>query len=162
MISTLLDSVELSGSPLSTRRVTKGLSCMKKKKMCGGCGLHLDLISFSKESLKPDGLNSRCRNCDSIRNKQWRRSSKQRFASEEYRAKRRIISYAHVAKFPQKQTARVAVANALRTGKLVKLKCQERGCKEKETQAHHIDYKYALTVVWLCIKHHEEIHHKVT
>lgn len=33
MISTLLDSVELSGSPLSTRRVTKELSCMAHKKV---------------------------------------------------------------------------------------------------------------------------------
>lgn len=35
-MTTLLDSVELSGSPLSTRRVTKGLSCMKKIKLTQG------------------------------------------------------------------------------------------------------------------------------
>jgi len=36
MISTLLDSVELSGSHLSTRVVTKGLSCMRKIKLTQG------------------------------------------------------------------------------------------------------------------------------
>jgi len=43
MISTLLDSVELSGSLLSTREVTKGLRCMKEIKGSGNMPVELSL-----------------------------------------------------------------------------------------------------------------------
>lgn len=36
--------------------------------------------------------------------------------------------------------------------------CKE--CGEKKTQAHHPDYSKPLDIIWLCKKHHAELHYK--
>ena len=45
---------------------------------------------------------------------------------------------------------------AIKAGKLLKLPCF--CCGDLETEAHHPDYSAPLDVVWLCKKHHQEIH----
>jgi hypothetical protein len=56
---------------------------------------------------------------------------------------------------PVKRAAHIAVANALKTGALVRLPCD--GCGRK-AQAHHDDYSKPLSVRWLCASHHSEWH----
>jgi hypothetical protein len=58
-------------------------------------------------------------------------------------------------KYPEKVTARVKVRDALKSGKLTKMSCF---CGEEESQAHHDDYSKPLDVIWLCRRHHKEIH----
>lgn len=55
-----------------------------------------------------------------------------------------------------KRAAHVAVGNALRSGKLIKGKCEK--CGSLKVQAHHGDYTRPLCVTWLCAKHHREEH----
>ncbi len=57
---------------------------------------------------------------------------------------------------PEKVSARQAVADALRAGKLVKRPCAK--CDDPNAEAHHPDYSKPLYVVWLCSLHHREIH----
>ena len=57
---------------------------------------------------------------------------------------------------PEKRKAHTAVANAIRSGKLVSLPCSE--CGETKTEAHHYAYDMPLDVIWLCRKHHKQLH----
>ena len=59
-------------------------------------------------------------------------------------------------KYPERYAARNAVKNAIDRGELAKLPCWV--CGETEVQGHHSDYDSPLEVVWLCKKHHDEIH----
>lgn len=55
-----------------------------------------------------------------------------------------------------KQNARKKLARALKSGKVKKLPC--RDCNELNVEAHHPDYSKPMEVIWLCKKHHGEIH----
>jgi ribosomal protein S27AE len=73
-----------------------------------------------------------------------------RAAASEYQRKRR-------AKYPGKNKARNAVANAVRDGRLIRQPCEV--CGDQKTQAHHDDYRRPLAVRWMCFKCHREIEH---
>ena len=60
-------------------------------------------------------------------------------------------------KYPDKQKAKTAVANAIRLGKLKRLPCSQ--CSNVKSQAHHSDYTKPLEVVWLCQQCHTKQHH---
>lgn len=60
------------------------------------------------------------------------------------------------AAHPEKKKAAQIVNNALRYGKLDRWPCQV--CGEEKVEAHHADYSNPLGVVWLCVKHHKEVH----
>lgn len=47
------------------------------------------------------------------------------------------------------------VARALRDGSLTRGKCW---CGSLRVEAHHPDYAEPLTVIWLCRRHHLELH----
>ena len=51
------------------------------------------------------------------------------------------------------------VNHAIRTGKLFKMPCVK--CGEVVAEAHHPDYTKPLNVIWLCRKHHKELHRSV-
>lgn len=68
----------------------------------------------------------------------------------EYARKRR-------EKFPEKSRARDMVNNAVKSGKLIKLPCEECG-STKRVNGHHDDYSKPLKVVWLCPQHHKLKH----
>lgn len=57
---------------------------------------------------------------------------------------------------PEKRKAHIAVSNAISNGKLVSLPCSE--CGETKTEAHHYAYDMPLDVIWLCRKHHTQLH----
>lgn len=58
----------------------------------------------------------------------------------------------------EKRKAANAVSSALRSGKIIKKPCIK--CGNKKVQGHHYDYNKPLDVIWLCKKHHSEIHRK--
>lgn len=55
-----------------------------------------------------------------------------------------------------KDLARKKLKYALKTGKLKKKSCKK--CGSKLSEGHHPDYSKPLSVVWLCRKHHREVH----
>lgn len=57
---------------------------------------------------------------------------------------------------PERREAHKAVASAIRSGKLVSLPCSE--CGETKADAHHYAYDMPLDVIWLCRKHHTQLH----
>lgn len=55
----------------------------------------------------------------------------------------------------EKLQAHAAVRQALRTGELHRGKCW---CGSLRVEAHHDDYTAPLAVVWLCRRHHQQLH----
>ncbi len=56
----------------------------------------------------------------------------------------------------KKRAAYDAVQYAIKTGKLTKKPCH---CGKKKAEAHHENYNEPLLVVWLCVRHHNELHY---
>jgi hypothetical protein len=62
----------------------------------------------------------------------------------------------YVKNNPEKIMARAMLNNAVRDGKVKKYPCIK--CGDIKSQAHHCDYLLPFDVIWLCAKHHREIH----
>lgn len=61
-----------------------------------------------------------------------------------------------IERYPERVKARSIIAQSLRKGDIVRLPCVK--CGDPKAQAHHEDYSKPLDVIWLCRKHHREIH----
>lgn len=61
----------------------------------------------------------------------------------------------------QKRKIREKTRAAVRAGKLKKKPCEVDGCNETLVIAHHKTYDDPLDVVWLCYKHHAELHEQL-
>ena len=61
-------------------------------------------------------------------------------------------------RYPERAIARDAMRQKIRSGKIVRQPCSV--CGEKNAQSHHINYERPFDIVWLCVKHHSEIHQK--
>jgi hypothetical protein len=73
-------------------------------------------------------------------------------------AQRREITKRWLATYPDRRRAQVAVANAIRDGRLQKWPvCAIPEC-DRTPEAHHPDYGRPLDVVWLCRPHHKQAH----
>jgi hypothetical protein len=55
-----------------------------------------------------------------------------------------------------RHNVRRTTRRAIKSGKLFKQPCW--CCGDEESEAHHPDYSAPLDVVWLCKKHHREVH----
>lgn len=55
-----------------------------------------------------------------------------------------------------RRKAHVALNNAIRDGRLHRMPCAI--CGDAEVEGHHPDYSAPLDVVWLCNKHHVQLH----
>ncbi|MDR3173790.1 MAG: hypothetical protein LBU19_06040 [Treponema sp.] len=59
-------------------------------------------------------------------------------------------------KYPEKATAVKILGDAVRSGKIIRRPCEI--CGNQKSEGHHRDYTKPLDVIWLCRKHHIEIH----
>ncbi len=57
---------------------------------------------------------------------------------------------------PNRYAAGIALSRAVRDGTLIKQPCFV--CGETVVEGHHPDYDKPLAVVWLCVKHHKQLH----
>lgn len=69
---------------------------------------------------------------------------------KELRKKRRMENM-------EKYRARYKIKNAIEYGQLKRLPCVV--CKNPKSEGHHPDYSKPLDVIFLCLKHHRELHH---
>lgn len=56
----------------------------------------------------------------------------------------------------KRRKARFLVNRGVKKGTLIKLDCEE--CGDPKSEAHHLDYDKPLEVIWLCFKHHRQLH----
>ena len=143
-------------------------------KDCGRCGKRKDASEFYVNRASEDGLTAMCRLCSAEYQKArrerlnaskpegWKKKTEDK-ASYMKAWHEKHPGYMTQAKrdWWNKNRDRMRVKDALRyairTGKVVKLPCQE--CGVQEVEAHHPDYSRPLDVVWLCKEHHMGIHH---
>ena len=115
-------------------------------KQCGKCGIVKDKTDFYRRGIK-GGLDTRCKDCDKARRKNWRVTNNMLAKEkdmERYRQKK--------FEYPEKISARLAVNYAIRKGVLTRGPCGV--CGSSEVEAHHCDYMKPLDISWLCKEHH--------
>lgn len=76
--------------------------------------------------------------------------------SESGRESSRMAKYKWAEKNKIKRAVHIVTGNAIRSGALRKMPCEN--CGEKEVHAHHDDYAKPLDVRWLCPSCHKKWH----
>jgi len=151
---------------------------MGKLKICKKCGESKPLTEYYNHATNKDGKGGSCKDCynkgrytyaknNIDMSRAWQRKyadSKKgtRVRGTYYKNnKSRLFEafYKRAKKLPKEVIkAYSIVVKAKRNGKLIQQYCIE--CGNEKSQAHHEDYSKPLEVIWLCRKHHAELHRK--
>lgn len=146
-------------------------------RQCVRCKRIYPLTDFYKNSRYKDNRDTRCKYCcrkylkerrsryDATR-KAYREKHIEKIATKEkeyeqlpaIKARRSgyMKKYYNDPRLHLRFVARSKVNHQIRSGRLKPQPCVE--CGNAKTQAHHPDYTKPLWVVWLCKKHHTEVH----
>lgn len=135
-------------------------------KRCFKCGVEKPVDSFYRHPMMADGHLGKCKECtkqDVSANYQARRQQYAEYERGRYQRpdrRQKTVEYHRnsVLRNPEKATARNAISNAIRDGKLQKKPCEV--CGNANSEGHHPDYSKPLEVMWLCRTHHLEQHGK--
>ncbi|MCK5610798.1 hypothetical protein KAR91_53490 [Candidatus Pacearchaeota archaeon] len=131
------------------------------EKKCTSCKDIRDRSEFHANRRSSDGLKSLCKSCCRdyvVNNKDKIRPALRAYRQTGKCKQSRSVSKAkYRAKYPQKDKAHSAISRGILAGKIIRQPCQKCGSNEN-IQAHHEDYDKPLDVMWLCIKHHSDIH----
>jgi hypothetical protein len=132
-------------------------------KVCSSCGTEKPESEYTKRKASKDGLASACRECLKERDaKRYEKEREHRIARHKaYMAtpqgkeahKRATEKWKDANKV--RRAAQIILGNALKYKTITRQPCWV--CGEK-AEAHHPDYSRPLDVVWLCKKHHKEVH----
>lgn len=132
-------------------------------KRCKLCKIDKPTESFYIHPLMTDGHLSFCKECK----KKYARNRSRSVVGREYDRFRNttparklwLKKYApkRRAKHYQKYRARMYFGDAMRDGRGPEKKPCEK-CGDTNVHGHHPDYSKPLEVIWLCPKHHREIH----
>ena len=137
---------------------------MVRSKKCFKCNAVKPLEGFYKHSQMLDGHVNKCKECN--KNDVTANRNKNIEKVREYdRARGKIperlkaqveITRAWRAEDSRRSVAHYAVAQAIRSGLLVRMPCIR--CGKEKTEAHHEDYDKPLEVMWLCTPCHKQRH----
>lgn len=115
-------------------------------KKCSKCKQTKEYTEFSKTKVSKDGYCSYCKECTKEVQKRWRQEHPE---SMRRYWQRQNLSLEH--------KVRIDLYLFMRRNKIKKGACVV--CKSSKVQAHHEDYSKPYEIVWLCRKHHEDVHH---
>lgn len=148
-------------------------------KRCCKCKQFLPVELFGKCKTYSDGLAISCKPClakiatdPEVKRKRneklralrkteagkaaaWRSIKKFRESENGKKWRRRTIDN-YNRNHPERAMIHTAISNKLKRGEMVKQPCRE--CGEVVVDAHHEDYSKPFDVIWLCRKHHNELH----
>ena len=154
-------------------------------KPCKLCHKIFPLDGFYKHSATNDGYLNQCKECtrarvasrykrlmldpsfrDAERKRCRERAVRRGYAKkykeqnlEKYKKITLIANTEWRRRNKEKRVAHDRVAKAIKSGRLRKSPCEVCGSIESET--HHPDYSRPLEVVWLCSKHHKDLHNRL-
>ena len=115
-------------------------------KKCTKCKKLLPLSDFHKDR---GYYRPRCKECRKQENRVWNKTNAGRRYKREY--KRRLLKSKD-----KRLLARRRLQHYIYTNKIKREPCVV--CGNKKSEGHHFDYSNPLNVVWLCTKHHAQIH----
>lgn len=149
-------------------------------KTCAKCGIEKPLEAFYAHKGMADGRLNKCKECAKADANANRAANLERYqaydrarankpdrvaaraayaATDAGRASMQRGQRAYADRNKQKRAAHVALGNALRDGKITAWPaCAVPDCDCTFPEAHHPDYSRPLDVVWLCSKHHKQLH----
>jgi len=124
------------------------------------------LLSFCKECVKSRVTKHRSENVEKARaydrsraNQPKRVKARQEYAKTEAAKLVRLKANKKWRKNNrEKVNAAALVYSAVKSGKIKKEPCSK--CGNKKSEGHHEDYSLPLEVIWLCDRHHKDIHNK--
>jgi len=136
-------------------------------KTCFKCKQAKPLDHFYKHPMMADGYLGKCKMCTKVdARRRYNSKRKEVAAYERQRAqtperRQKVLEYQRKRRIqnPSKSTARNAVSNAIRDGRLTREPCNI--CGDPKSQAHHHDYSKPFDVKWLCFRHHRETHGQI-
>jgi hypothetical protein len=150
------------GCPSAYSRITlfsEGKGVIIMKKVCNHCGSTLEISCFNK---RENGYRGECKKCSKeyVRNSVLKNIDYYRAYKRVYRKRNREnITEEHrkwLSNNPTKKYAHYRIMHELRMGRMKKLPCKL--CGDINSHGHHPDYSKPLEVVWLCPKHHADLH----
>ena len=129
-----------------------------KTKTCFKCNRELDVCEFYKHPNMKDGRLGKCKLCtkDDVsknyhKNKEhYTRYDKERYASDPKR--RRAVE----SRSKEKKKASSMINVRVQRGTMTRGSCEI--CGKERACGHHEDYAKPLDVVWLCYRHHAQLH----
>lgn len=148
-------------------------------KTCTKCGEGKSLDCFPRNGKCLDGLSSWCKTCVNRSVSEWLKRNPERRREYERRKYANRMKRIHGDNYVVGQignrvnrggrqktlsdeekrirhNVRRITRRAIKSGKLRKGVCA--ACGSVEVDAHHPDYSQPLSVIWLCKKHHQEVH----
>lgn len=134
------------------------------KQKCTHCKIEKELIEFGNHKSRLNGKAHCCLECRREIDRE-RMSTKAGFAktkkyqqSERGKELRRLRQKRDYWENKHKYSAKKIIAYMIEIGELKRMPCEV--CGAKRTFGHHPDYSKPREVVWLCQKHHSEVHRK--
>lgn len=146
-------------------------------KQCRRCLRNLEQSEFYKHSQMADGHLNFCKQCtkdrvaryreanldavrdyDRVRGRTDKRKAKARNYSKTNKDKMSAYKREWAKRNRHKLRAHLRVRRAVMSGVLIKQPCEV--CGDPDVEGHHPDYSKPLQVIWLCDKHHKEVHRK--
>jgi hypothetical protein len=146
-------------------------------KQCKKCNQTLPIESFYAHQAMKDGRLNYCiacvkariaehrqKNLDKVRayDRKRGRTEERKLKNKEYQQSKKELAkkwrQAWIEKNTHKRKAHLAVQCAKARGLIKQKPCEICGIQKSE--AHHPDYNKPLEVIWLCSKHHGELHRR--
>lgn len=135
-------------------------------KICFKCKKEKDTSEFYRHAMMADGLLGKCKECtktdsskryhDPLKKEEILQKQREYGKTQNRREKHVESVRRYRTKYPEKYKAATTLNNAVRRKKIERMPCSV--CGKENAEAHHEDYSKRLSVVWLCRKHHAEIH----
>ena len=132
-------------------------------KICIVCKTDKDLNEYYSDNIKKDKKKNVCKECYDSQVSQYRKTEKSKkirkvMSKRYYSSDKGKLKIAEQSKRYNKLNGRCnkIIYNAIKENKILKGICMV--CKEAKTDAHHENYNKPLEVLWLCRKHHKQLH----
>lgn len=119
---------------------------MTKKLACNKCAKILPSSKFPFAFNLSRGFGYTCKQCNNKTARQYHNRIKYNSYMKRW-----------VKLNKNKKNARTRIGNLLRGGKITKQNCFLCG-SSSQINAHHIDYNFPSKIIWLCRKHHIDLH----
>lgn len=138
-------------------------------KICKTCKKLKENTEFYRYKYSKDRLCYVCKKCRNEITRKWYYKNQEKYKKlmvkwkkenpKKYKKTKRNSYINYRKKYPERVLVKIEFQKSLRKGIIKKYPCEV--CGDTKSQGHHPDYSKPLEVIWLCQKHHSELHAKL-